>query len=436
MNPPPSSSPGKIFYNRESGRTIDPAILTLFDRLKSLSPMNKRGPMSGRCVEQTTQMENFLRDNFGFKNHRDEWIVPGVRSFTLSRPVETIPPDTSIVFPSQHTPSKFITSIPEILEWQSSFMVFADRNIEGMSEEFLRAALQGKSRDGEEAFRMKFVVRISTCPILMSFDGEIIDRMPTDFWPNRIKLVSVTGIDFAGRQHDYGDILYYIKNWKNVFVLDPRTSLPFAHNQRDFVCQTRDRVAILRRDRVQNDLLRMARLRLSACDRVGVHVVVETGIGLGVFAGRQLGIDNDIRRYSAEAIRTVLEHDGSSYQHIKAVVFALPIFNPSGRDTYHDFVEAFERSPYRGRIPVLILDQDMHKITVEIARRGFNVSELNPADSHGVFGEYWQNHGPAVEEKLALTTLGLLVQHHLINPKILNPTKYHLITTPSSQRLS
>ncbi|CAF4186982.1 unnamed protein product, partial [Adineta steineri] len=48
-------------------------------------------------------------------------------------------------------------------------------------------------------------------------------------------------------------------------------------------------------------------------------------------------------------------------------------------------------------------------------------------DSHGVFGEYWQNRGPAVEEKLALTTLGLLVQHHLINPYVLDLNHYHLI---------
>jgi hypothetical protein len=69
----------------------------------------------------------------------------------------------------------------------------------------------------------------------------------------------------------------------------------------------------------------------------------------------------------------------------------------------------------------------MHRLTVAIARQGFIVSELNPADSHGVFGEYWQNRGPAVEEKLALTTLGLLVQHHLINPHVLNSNHYHLI---------
>jgi hypothetical protein len=76
---------------------------------------------------------------------------------------------------------------------------------------------------------------------------------------------------------------------------------------------------------------------------------------------------------------------------------------------------------------VLIADQDMHRLTVAIARQGFIVSQLNPADSHGVFGEYWQNRGPAVEEKLALTTLGLLVQHHLINREVLNPNNYYLI---------
>ncbi|CAF3914606.1 unnamed protein product [Rotaria sordida] len=56
------------------------------------------------------------------------------------------------------------------------------------------------------------------------------------------------------------------------------------------------------------------------------------------------------------------------------------------------------RSNYSGPIPVLIADQDMHEMTVAIALQGFRVSQLNPADSHCVFGEYWQNHGPAVEE--------------------------------------
>ncbi|CAF1647350.1 unnamed protein product, partial [Adineta ricciae] len=79
---------------------------------------------------------------------------------------------------------------------------------------------------------------------------------------------------------------------------------------------------------------------------------------------------------------------------------------------------------------------DMHRLTVAIARRGYIVSELNPADSHGVFGEYWQNRGPAVEEKLALTTVGLLVQHHLINAEVLNKDRYHVLDmsgTPGSE---
>ena len=44
--------------------------------------------------------------------------------------------------------------------------------------------------------------------------------------------------------------------------------------------------AKLDEDRLLDDLIRMARLRLRACDEEGVQIVVETGIGLGVFAGR------------------------------------------------------------------------------------------------------------------------------------------------------
>ncbi|CAF0768022.1 unnamed protein product [Adineta steineri] len=176
----------------------------------------------------------------------------------------------------------------------------------------------------------------------------------------------------------------------------------------------------------------MARLRLRACDEEGVQVVVETGIGLGVFSGKHIGVDTIVRTASAVAIRRVLEEDGPSYKNIRAVVFALPIFDKkrSGRrtdDTFDSFVHEFQEPQYAGLIPVLIADQDMHRLTVAIARAGFIASELNPADSHGVFGEYWQNRGPAVEEKLALTTVGLLVQHHLINPHVQNTNNYYII---------
>ncbi|CAF0856880.1 unnamed protein product [Rotaria sp. Silwood1] len=176
----------------------------------------------------------------------------------------------------------------------------------------------------------------------------------------------------------------------------------------------------------------MVRLRLRACDKEGVQIVVETGIGLGVFAGKHIGIDAKVRNLSAYAVRHVLQNEPTMFKNIRAIVFALPIFSKSidGRqlpDTYHDFANEFHTSQYSGPIPVLIADQDMHELTVAIALQGFRVSQLNPADSHGVFGEYWQNYGPAVEEKLALTTLGLLVQHHLINPSVLDTSKYNII---------
>ncbi|CAF0928187.1 unnamed protein product [Rotaria sordida] len=301
-----------------------------------------------------------------------------------------------------------------------------------MNKEFLLRALQGQSEYGEEAFRMKFVVRISQCPILMEFDACIIPRASQDKWSHRIKLVSVTGIDFAGRFHDINDILTYVTNWQDVYETNPKSGLLLVHNTRDFRRKTNGPRGKLDMDRLRNDLMRMARLRLRACDDEEVQVVVETGIGLGVFAGKAIGIDETVRALSAFAIRKVLEEDGSTYRNIRAVVFALPIFdagyrNDKRQDTYQAFADEFNRNNYQGPIPVLIADQDMHRLTVAIARMGFNVSELNPADSHGVFGEYWQNRGPAVEEKLALTTVGLLVQHHLVNPCVLDPNHYNFI---------
>ncbi|CAF5151094.1 unnamed protein product, partial [Rotaria sp. Silwood1] len=107
--------------------------------------------------------------------------------------------------------------------------------------------------------------------------------------------------------------------------------------------------------------MRMARLRLRACDYEEVQVVVETGIGLGVFAGKAIGIDETVRALSARAIRQVLEEDGRTYRNICAVVFALPIFgvdyrNGKRQDTYQAFVDEFNESNYQGSIPVLIAD--------------------------------------------------------------------------------
>jgi hypothetical protein len=404
-------------------------IRSLFYDLTQLHPMDKAGPMSGRCGPQTDQMERFLTETFGFENIHGEYIVQGVKSFRLTKPPRSMHQQTQIIFP-RNTADTFTMFIEEIIGWQRSYAVYADSNIHGMNEEFLFRALQGQSKDGEEAFRMKFVVRISICPILMEFDAKIISRKLNERWPHCIKLVSVTGIDFAGRKHDMCDILYYISNWKDVFDIDPKTHLPTVYNGRDFHPKMNGPKAKLYEKRVFDDLMRMAKLRLQACDAEGVQIVVETGIGLGVFAGNHIGIDGKVRELSARAICTVLQHDGRCYRNIRGVVFALPIFNKSGssrsnHDTFDDFAEAFQRAHYDGPIPVLIADQDMHRLTVAIARHGFLVSELNPADSHGVFGEYWQNRGPAVEEKLALTTVGLLVQHHLINPEVGDTNKYH-----------
>ena len=402
----------------------------LFDLLRKLPPMDKHG-MSGKCDAETTQMEQFLYREFGFANIPHQNIVDGVRSFRLGRPPHTLPKKTLIHFPSS-SESLFKMTVAEILKWQQSYAVYTDKRVVAKDKDFLNRVLRGLSTDGAEAFCMKFVVRISTCPILMEFDARVIKRELNDKWPGLIKMVSVTGIDFAGRKHDVDDIRVYISNWKEVYEVDQKKDQPLLANSRDFRQRRGGPKAILHQDYLLSDLKQMARLRLRACDNEGVQVVVETGIGLGVFAGRSIGIERTVQTTSAMAIKTVLEEDGSTYKNIRAVVFALPIFgqtqtNDINPDCFRTFVEEFEQPQYKGPIPVLIADQDMHRLTVAIARQGLRVSQLNPADSHGVFGEYWQNRGPAVEEKLALTTLGLLVQHHLINPEVTNPARHHLL---------
>ena len=174
-------------------------------------------------------------------------------------------------------------------------------------------------------------------------------------------------------------------------------------------------------------------------------MVVETGLGLGVFAGDKIGVGARVRALSARALRLVLceerglRHGGASagdserwrkraFRNIECVVLALPLFGPHfQRSNYHFFQQEFSARAVDGGCPVWLVDNDMHALALQCAALGFSVSELNPADSHGVFGEYWQNRGPGTEEKLALTTLGLLTQHHACNPHVLSRSNHHII---------
>ncbi|CAF4031374.1 unnamed protein product, partial [Rotaria sp. Silwood1] len=53
----------------------DQRLNDLFRDLMNLDPMDKNGPMSGRCGPQTDQMEKFLFQTFGFKNIPGKDIV-------------------------------------------------------------------------------------------------------------------------------------------------------------------------------------------------------------------------------------------------------------------------------------------------------------------------------------------------------------------------
>jgi hypothetical protein len=157
---------------------IDGKIRDLFNNLMhKLSPMEKQGPMSGSCEIQTRQMENFLYENFHFENIPGEYIVQGVKSFQLGKPISTLNNNLIIKFPSEQSDKSFEMTIEEILKWQKSYIVYAlqDKDL-SIDKEFVQFALQGQSKQADEAFRMKFIIRMSTCPILMEFDGKIIQR--------------------------------------------------------------------------------------------------------------------------------------------------------------------------------------------------------------------------------------------------------------------
>jgi len=112
----------------------------------------------------------------------------------------------------------------------------------------------------------------------------------------------MTGISFVGQKYDIGDILYCISNWKEVFDIDPKTGLPLVYNEKDFYRKANGPQAKIYEERVRDSSMRMAKLRLRACDEEGVQIVIETGIGLGVCAGNNIGVDGKARALYAETI--------------------------------------------------------------------------------------------------------------------------------------
>ena len=399
----------------------DSQIITLFEQLMRLQPMDINGSMNGRCKSQIDQMKQFLLQKSSADLHQ-------------------MYPETVVYFPNDSSKT-FAMTAREIINWQHSYVVYADESIDGMDKKHLNRSLCPYDRltgyssprcAGRERFLMKFVVRVSTCPILMEFDAKIIPRTLNEEWPHRIKLVSATNINLAGRNYDVYDIPYYITNWRDIFDtlhLNPSRGMP--DNESCYPKRNAPKTK-LNKERVEDSLMRMTRLRLRACDKEGVQIVVETDTVAGASAGDYLGIDGKIRGLSRKVIRIVLEQDGPSYKNIRAIVFALPIMNRNrshidSRSTFDDFVDEFSNPKYNGSIPVLIADQDMHRLTVTIARHGFIVSESNYTDSHGGFGHRWECQESGLEQKVALTTVGLLVQQYPNNLEISNRDNYHLL---------
>eukprot|EP00439_Symbiodinium_sp_Y106_P049421 s1895_g6.t1 len=396
------------------GVTMPTDIKDLVKVLQALPEMDKR-TMGGKCIQQTLAMEDFMTDQVGIRALPGKYFVQGVKAFDLQTPLKSMPPDKDwpeLEFVNHGTgqdgrPCSFKASIAEILEWQSSFRAYYATDVytgeEGL--QLLSRSLEGHSEAGEEAWKMKFAIRCSKNPVIMRFDGRVVPREIGDPVSSRIHLVSVCGIDFASRVHDHVDLTHYIKNWKEVYCFD---------DSRMHCKWTRLLAACRSLPAEQDDLVhtarmkafptkKMCRLRLKAQDDLGIQVVVEVGLGLGVFAGDALGIGNTVRHLSALALQRVLQEE--TFKNIRLVVLSLslgkhytPIFRKGDNYDFYEKVFSREKEPYTGSIPVLLMDQDMHAIALAAAGAGFLVGELNPADSHGVFGEYWQNFGPGTEE--------------------------------------
>ncbi len=71
-----------------------------------------------------------------FTDIRFENIVQDIRSFQLDRPPHSMDLKTVIYFSNVYTNS-FTMAVEEIIQWQRSYAVYADKNIKGMNKEFL-----------------------------------------------------------------------------------------------------------------------------------------------------------------------------------------------------------------------------------------------------------------------------------------------------------
>jgi len=327
----------------------------LVESLHALPPMDK-DTMSGRCLAQTANMEKFMRQNLQMANI-DRVFCQGVRAFTIGIDLQQEDPKKVIEFRDSESKSldAFRVSVEEVRQWQSSYRCFVANDIYAgdAGKQLVRKSLMGQSDSGDEAWKMKFAIRISQNPIFLTFNGKVVNREVGDKTTNNIYLVSVCGMDFAGRKHDVMDVTRYIANWRKVYYLNNDLLAPV--NGRDFM-PTGVR-AQLNVDVLTADLLKMARLRLRAQNVTGIQVVVETGLGLGVFSGDQIGIGPAVRALSARALRQVLEEDHAAHSqlaangaasgfppqylhNIKLVALALPVFQKL--DNYHYFVRVFE----------------------------------------------------------------------------------------------
>ena len=160
----------------------------------------------------------------------------------------------------------------------------------------------------------------------MDADLRVITRQSTDEWINRIKLVTVTPINFTGQQHDINDITTYITNWGQNFGngwWDWRASRfrrgepshPWRHPEGRTRCWT-----IAQRFDHDGSNSFCKPVTKNECRWWSRRV-----LGLGALAGASFGIDSNIRKtFGHGRAQSVGKPDGLSYKHILAVIFALP----------------------------------------------------------------------------------------------------------------
>ncbi|RAP33701.1 hypothetical protein DID75_01370 [Candidatus Marinamargulisbacteria bacterium SCGC AG-410-N11] len=314
-------------------------------------------------------------------------------------------PSSSIRVGNSITGSVHEFSASTLQKYQNSFKCVVSKESRSVFQEFfpgetmdtfVKRVMSDGTKSQEEAFLMKFIARTAQTPILKSWKGEDVSSNPDNLFQ-----ISMCGVDFDNRKNDIHDMLRYT-NCKS--LKGDRTG---TYSISD------DKKALL-----EKDLLSMAKARFKAYEQDGVEHVTELFMGQGVFLRHLDAKSNQIVREAyAKAIKQCLE-DLDSTSSIKTFAMCKPTESIDYDQDFQTFRDILKTTELKKAIQINIVNNDILCHAADMSLIG-KTSYLNPADSVGFYGQWWESAGGgAVEEGFATRTLGLWTQHCKLNNNI------------------